>query len=312
MRRKLRFDEQARSVLQQLGLVSQRTRQQIHFDGAHCDAGESLFILQQLQAIEQGLYETPFGPLESDRLIPMDMSVPAGASEWGYDRVTATGLAQWLAADARDFASVEVERKRVTFPINSMGAEYWYTRLDLLAAEMSRMPLEPSLARAARRAIDSFRDQVLLQGDAGVGYSGFVNDPSVSVSPVAHGAWDGSAATADQIIAEINTDVELIRSVCKKVYSPDTLVVPPQVYAHLTTTARSTTSDTTIWEFIKKNNPYLKNLESVLQIAPVSEPGGIGPGVAGVGRALYYKRDPEVVVAKIAILVRAAPPRSKA
>lgn len=308
-RKKLRYDDQARAVLASLGVTHQGNA--LRFDGAHADAGESLFILQELQAIEQRLYETPFGPRKSEILIPHVNDVPAGAQEWGYDRVTPYGIAQWISADAKDIPLANVDRKRVTFPVKSMGMGYSYTREALMAALMANMPLETMEAMACRRGIDSFRDQVLLQGDASVGYTGFLNDPGVSISSLAHGAWDGTAATPDQIIAEVNAKVFLVGQTCKEVYWPDTLVVPPKVYSFLTTAPRSANSDTTIWQYIQKNNPTLKNLEMLLQLAPSSEPGGIGPGVGGVSRAVLYKRDPECLVAKIALLFEQLPPQMK-
>lgn len=303
MRKKLRHDALFREILNRLGMENSRTKETLRFDGAHSDAAESLFILQELQAIEQQLYETPFGPLDSKVLIPYDFSVPAGAMEWGYDRVTLHGMAQWIAANAKDLPRAEVSRTRATFPIQSMGDSYSYSRLDMLSAMMANMPLDPLLAQAARRAIDSFMDQVLLEGDATVGFSGFVNDANVSITAVAHGKWDGSAATPDQIIVEANRIVSDIGKTTKKNYYPDTLVLPPDQHAYVTTTPRSANSDTTIWEYIQKNNKYLKNIEMLLQAE--------GAGVGAVDRAIFYKRSPEVVVAKIAIPFEQLPPQQR-
>lgn len=305
MRKKLRFDRQTIDVLDGLGLaVNQNTP--VRFD-----AGEGLFILQELQAIEQQLYETPFGKLKAEMLIPYAFDVPEGAQEWGYDRVTAFGLAQWIAADAKDLPRVNVDRKRVTFPIYWSGLAYGYTRKDLQSAMMSSMPLDASLAKACRRGIDSHRNKVLLQGDDIVGLTGFLNDANVTVDTVANGAWDGTAATPDQIIAEFNQIIFLIGSLTKENYWPDTLVVPAQVYAHLTTTPRSSTSDTTIWEYMRENNQYIKRLEFLLELGPTTDEGGVGPGGGGAGRAIFYLRSPEVVVAKMATLFGQLPPQMK-
>jgi hypothetical protein len=302
MRKKLRFDAQTQNVLGALGLMTQQNTP-VRFD-----AGEGLFILQELQAIEQQLYETPFGLLKAEKFIPFQLDVPAGAQEWGYDRVTGFGLAQWIAADAKDLPTVNVDRQRVTFPIEWHGTSYTFTLKDLKAAAFSNMPLEASLAREARRAIDSHRNRVLLMGDATVGFSGFINDASVTQDTAANGAWDGSAATPDEIIQEFNRIIFLIGTLTKENYWPDTLLVPPMVYSYLTTTPRSATSDTTIWEFMRDNNQYIKSLDMLLELGPLTDEGGTAPGEGATGRAIFYKKSPDVVVAKIATMFEQLPP----
>lgn len=305
MRKKLRYDRQAITALDALGLTTAQNTP-VRFD-----AGEGLFILQELQVIEQRLYETPFGLLKSERLIPFQFDVPAGAQEWGYDRVTATGMAQWIAADAKDLPRVNVDRERVTFKIYWDGVAYGYTLKDLKAAMHSNMPLDDQLGRAARRACDAHRNKVLLAGDDIVGMTGFLNDANVTQDSVATGAWDGSGATPDEIIAEFNQKIFAIGTLTKENYWPDTLVVPPMVYAHLTTTPRSSTSDTTIWEYMRDNNDYIKNLDMLLELGPTTDSGGTGPGDSGTGRAIFYLKSPEVVVAKVATMFEQLPAQQK-
>lgn len=305
MRKKLRFDAQTIAVLGALGLMSQQNTP-VRFD-----AGEGLFLLQELQVIEQQLYETPFGQLKAEKLIPFQFDVPAGAQEWGYDRVTPSGMAQWIAADAKDLPSVNVDRERVTFPINWHGISYSYTLKDLKAAMFSGMPLEAMKARAARRGIDSHRNQVLLTGDDTLGYEGFINSSEVTQDTVANGKWDGTGATPDEIIQEFNQVIFLIGTLTRENYWPDTLCVPAMVYAYLTTTPRSSTSDTTIWEYMRDNNEYIKNLEMLVELGPTTDTGGEGVGDSGNGRAIFYKKSPDVVVAKIAVLFEQLPPQVK-
>lgn len=305
MRAKLRYDNHTRAILNELGLTYRNKT--LRFDGPHADAGESLFLIQELQAIEAKIAEQPLGPLDALNLIPLDESVPAGAREWGFDRITGYGIAQWVAADGKDLTRVEVKRERVTFPVKTMAAMYSFTREDLEAAAMANMPLDATLASEARRSIDSFKDKVWIEGDASVGMTGFLNDANVSIGSLAHGKWDGTAATPDQIIAEINGYVFAVMRTTKKAFIPDTLVVPTGVYGYITTAPRSAQSDMTIWEFIRKNNPFLKNLEMLLQSDTVAN-GGVGPGVSGVSRAVLYKRAPEVLTAKQAIGFDILPP----
>lgn len=274
------------------------------------DAAESLFIRQELQAVEQQAYDTPFGPMKSAMLIPQDFSIPEGAQEWGYDRIQPFGLAQWLSPGGRDMPFSDVSRARVLFPLRIMGMAYRYDRDDLQAAAFAGRPLDSTLAMAARRGIDAFRDQVQLTGDTLAGFKGFINASEVTATAVAHGKWDGTGATTDQIIAEINTSIMQIVMTTREVYWPDTLVVPNAVYSYLTTTPRSANSDTTIWEFIKANNPTLKSLEMLLQLGPTSDPGGTSPATAASGgRAIFYKRDIECVVAKGSVAFDQLPPQ---
>lgn len=255
------------------------------------DAADSALLYRELQAIEAKVLEQPFPEFLSPKLIPYDtQSVPRGALEWGFYRLTPAGMARWIASNVNDLPRVSLAKVRVTFPIREMAIAAAYTWAEIEAARTSGFALEAAQVAAARRGINAFTDKVLIEGDASVGLTGFANDPLIPITTVA-AVW--SAATADAIIADMNTGGFAIWNTSKHLYQADTLALPPTQFAKITTTPRSASSDSTIWNFFLNNSPFIRNIIVVPQLATA--------GVGGGPRAVIYKRDPEVVEAKIAI-----------
>lgn len=267
--------------------------------GWRSDSAPSLFLQRELQDIEKKIYETPFAPLKADQLIPVK-TIARGAQEAGYDRITHYGMARWLAASAKDLPSVNAERRRFLYPVKSLGAQYEYTQDDIDAAQMAGMPLDDTLARAARRAIDTFRNSVALEGDAAIGMTGFVNDPSVPSGNATTGNWLGGA-TPDQILADLNQMPIDVRTQTKEVYEADTLALPTSLHGYVATTPRSANSDTTILEYFLKANPQIKEVVPMLELEEA--------GAGGTGRAICYKKDLEILEQAVAIPFEQMPPQ---
>ena len=268
----------------------------------HLDAAQSAFFQRELLAVQKRVYEQPFGPLLADELIPANTSIDPGAEFYAYDKITQAGMAQWLASGATDLPRVAVSKIRVVVPLKSYGASYGWTVQEIRAAKYAGLPLSDRLARTARRVIDTFRNTKHLLGDTSLGWSSFINDASVPVGNAVNGLWQNAATTGDKILQDINQALTDIRTTTKRAYQADTIVVPPNAYTKLTTTARGASTDTTIWQYFQKNfvgdvQPKLVMLEDL---------AGIGAG--GTDRMIVYKRDPEVLEAAVPIVYSEEPP----
>lgn len=273
----------------------------VGLSGEHADAADQAFIRIQLQAIQAQVEETPFGPLKAQLLIPVQVDIPEGAREWGFDRILHYGEAQFLAPGATDIPLTNVEKKRITFPMKSIGTGYAFTIMDAMAARMANMPLENELALAAKQVIASKFDSAWLNGDASVGWEGFVNSSIVPQAEAGTGDWLNVVTTPAQIIADMHEAVTAVRVSVKenKLLLPDTIAMPIAQWAYISTTARSTTSETTILEYFLAQHPEITLVEPLAQLA--------GAGVGGSDRMMIYKRDPKVVVAKASVLFRQLP-----
>lgn len=265
--------------------------------GWRADAAPSLFLQRELQDIEGRMYETPFAPLKADLLIPV-RQIARGAQESGHDRVTHFGMARWLAGSAKDLPRVNAQRRRTLFPVRSMAVEYVFNQEEIEAAAMSSQPLQDTMARAARRAIDTFRNKVAMSGDSDLGMTGFTNDPNVPAGNATNGSWN--TASADDIIHDLNEAWIDVWTQSKEAFRPDTMAIPTSLYGLISSTPRSANSDTTILAYFLANQEFVRNVVPVLELETA--------GAGSTGRLICYLKDIEVLEQPVAIPFEQRPP----
>jgi hypothetical protein len=199
-------------------------------------------------------------------------------------------MAKLLANYAQDLPNVEISGKEVTRKVYGEGVAFGYSVNDIRAAKMAGKPLQRRKAEAARRALLQLENKLAFEGDAATEIPNFVQNPNINnVVPVpgASTTTDWASKTPDEIIADVTSMTSAIRDVSNGVEAPDTLLLPEAQYTLISTTPRSSTSDTTIYDFILKSNPFI---EQIIAVYPLkgSAPAG---GYAGTDAAILYKRD---------------------
>jgi hypothetical protein len=265
------------------------------------DSAPSLFLQRELQDIEAQAYRTPFAPLDADRLIPI-RNIARGAQESGYDRITHYGMAKWVGSNGQDIARVNATRRRFTFPVRSMALSYVYSQDEIDAAAMAGVPLNAEYAMATRQGIDSFRNQVAMIGDASVSMTGLLNNANVPVGNATYGSWATNAVSnPDRVIFDLNDIWIDIWTLTKKVFVPDTIAIPVDLYGLISSSRVSTVSDTTILEFFLRSQKVITTVEPILECS--------GAGVGATNRMLCYKKDPTVLEQAVAIAFEVLPPQ---
>ena len=83
--------------------------------------------------------------------------------------------------------------------------------------------------------------------------------------------------TADQIIRDVNGVISQVRTQSKDIHRANTVLMPLEQYAYISSAPRSSTTDTTILSFLQANNPGVK-FTAVLELDGVS---GVDKMVAG-------------------------------
>lgn len=244
------------------------------------DATSSMFVATQLQEIETKLYESPKAPLKSDVLIP-PIPVSRGVRERGYDRITSRGMAKFIAGNGTDYPLVNADKRRYLTTMHDVGIGYEYTQADLEAAAYGNVPLDATYAAAARDGTERLIDQAWLIGSADIGATGLFNDPNVPRGNAGVGNW--AAATADQILADLNEIARAVWVTTREHATADTLVMSPERLALIRSLPRSTNSDTTVARFFLENQEYIKGIESSSYLSTA--------GVGGTQRMVAYRRN---------------------
>lgn len=265
--------------------------------GITVDSAESVFVERQLVSLRSKLYEVKRGPYQARTLFPVTTEDDPGATTISYQVMDAVGVAKIISDYAKDFPRVDAFVREEFFPIKGIGASFGYSIDELRKAAFAKRPLSTMKSNAARRAMDQEFERVALLGDSANGLVGAFALANVPVLTAATKAATGTTwgngtgtgagnASPDEILADMNKLVSTVRTTTSDNEYIDTILMPIAQMQLISTKARSTTSDTTILQFFKANNPGI-DVVAVPRIA--------GKGVAGVDRMMGYRKDPDVI-----------------
>lgn len=257
------------------------------------DAEEAVwgYFRNQVAQINTRVYEQVYPEIRYTQLVPIEDNPDPWVQLIQYTATDGVGQAQWIHANANDVPLVETQRQVAAVPVHMAGIGYGFNEEELAVAARMGMPLQDRKAALARRAAEEFIDRVALFGDASLGFSGLINSAAVTAGSVSGGLW--TAKTPAAILADINAALVGINTASATVEMADTILLPTARYMHIANTARSDTSDTTILEFLRRNNAY-----TIETGAPLTVRGLRGLETAGSGgtmRMVTYRRSPDVV-----------------
>ena len=252
------------------------------------DAAESVFFARELEYVKAKTYDIKYPALKARQFVPVSNEVPSGAVEVTYEQYNRVGRAQIIQPGATDIPRVDVYGTEFSRPVRWGGAAYGYNLIEIRQAMMAGKPLSSKKAATARRVQEELLDEVASIGAPSYGIAtGFINNATlVAAVHAATAAWDLPGTTADQIIGDVQTLYSAIVNATEGIEYPDTLLIPDSQYAALATRPRSTTSDTTILNFLLKSIPELTAIEPWWRLKNAAVGGA-------TDRAIMYKRSPE-------------------
>jgi hypothetical protein len=191
-----------------------------------------------------------------------------------------------------------VTREKFETTVSMAAIGYGYNLEELGTAQLLGMNLSADKASAARRVAEEKIDAVAFAGDATKGFTGLVNasSPTATTAPA-----DGTASattfvskTPDQILRDINGQLTGIFTGTLGAEIADTLLLPYSVLLDLSTRRIDTVNQTTILEWIEKNNIYTRTTGQPLTIRGVF--GYLDTaGASSTKRMVAYRRSPEVL-----------------
>lgn len=257
------------------------------FKSLNLDAAGDVFFARQLEYVQAKIYEYQYAALKAFEYIPINYDIPAGA-----EYVTATGFqsvgrARIINSYADDLPEAGLLGTQLTNPVQGIGTSYRYSHQEIRAAQFGNLNLSLRLAQAARRANDQLVNDLAIAGDPVTGLTGLVNNPAVPIITVpATGVGPSTlwtTKTPEQILADLNLVVNQVVVQSNGVEQPDTLLLPLAQYTLIASTPRSANSDLTILQYFLMNNPFIKRVDWLAQLA--------GAGTLGRNVMIAYERD---------------------
>jgi hypothetical protein len=267
------------------------------------DANESVFFANQLTAIKGRTYDVQYPEFKAKAMIPVSSEAGPGADTILYRQFDSVGLFKLVGNYADDFPVSDVKGKEFSVVVKSIGGSYVYNLQEIRAAQMAGLPLTQRKANACRQAYEQLVNEYGWMADGSATYGGlygfFFNANTTKAASKNGKAWDGTAS-ADEIIEDVGYAVGRIRTLTKGVEEPNMCIMPPAQYTHISTTPRSTTSDTTILEFLQKAFPNI-TFDWVNECADVENTEGNRPSgtASGVDVCVIYRRSPDKLTFEI-------------
>jgi hypothetical protein len=245
-----------------------------------------VFLARELETILARTFEVEYADIKYSSLIPISTEVGPGADSFTYRVFDKQGSMKVITDKAQDLPRADVLRKEVTHPVRSLGASFAYTIQETRAAAMvPGMNLEQRRANAVRRAYEEKVQEIAYFGDSASGMKGFFNNDQVD--KVVPNKWFDTATTDEMLELLNEVPTRLVQNSNMK-EMPNTMLVPYDVYRIISTTPRSTTSDTTVMEFYLRTNPMITAIEPINEL----EAGKSG-GSLSKDRVVVYDRSPD-------------------
>lgn len=259
-----------------------------------------LFLSRELETILSRSFETQYADIKYSQVLPISTEVASGSDSYTYRIFDAQGSMKMIADKGSDLPRADVLRKEVTLPVRSLGASFAYTIQETrAAAQVPGMNLEQRRANAVRRAYEEKVQDVAFFGDAPSGMTGLFN--SSNVDKIVPNKWFDTATT-DEMLEILNEAATRIVNGSNQKETPNTLLVPyDSVYRIISTTARSTTSDTTVMEFFLRTNPFIRSIEPINELSA-------SKSVLSKDTIIAYDRSPEKLQLHIPQTLEFLPP----
>lgn len=247
-----------------------------------------VFLARELEKVLARVFEVQYADIKYANIIPVSTEVGNGAESYTYRIFDAQGSMKVITDKVKDLPRADVLRREVTHPVRSLGGSFGYTVQETRAAALTPgLNLEQRRANAVRRAYEEKVQQIAYYGEAPVGMKGFFNNSDID--KIVANKWFGDGTITTEEMLEILNEgpTRLVQNSNMKEY-PDTMLVPYNVYRVISTTPRSTTSDTTVMEFFLRTNPMINRIEPINELEPGKSNGNLSKD-----RMIVYKRDPD-------------------
>lgn len=256
------------------------------------------FLISQQSVIEPTVYQMRYQEIQYPNLIPVDTSAPEWINSVTYFSMDGVGQAQWFSGKAHDMPNVDLSREKFETGVHMAGIGYGYDLEELGKAQLLGMNLTSDKASLARRVSEEKIDQVAFGGDATKGFTGLVNatTPTATTAPAdgTGSATTFASKTPDQVLRDINGQLAGIFTGTLGGEIADTLLLPYSVLLDLSTRRIDAVNQTTILEWIERNNIYTRTTGQPLTIR-----GLFGyldaSGAGGTKRMIAYRRSPDVL-----------------
>lgn len=249
------------------------------------------FLEGQREYIEPTIYEVRYRDLMYAEVVPVSSEAGPWADTITYESLDQRAKAEFVAVGSGTMPLADVSMDRTSSLVQHGALGYKYSLQELRVAQHLNRDLDTRRAQAVRRGVEELAQSTCFLGNTAHGLPGFLNNALIPSAAAGTGTW--SAATADQIINDVNDLLEAIWTNTEQVELPDTLLLPTAQFALISRKLVGVEHNRTLLEVLMKQNIYFARTGQQLTIKPLSELVGIGAG--STDRMVAYRKAPDVL-----------------
>jgi hypothetical protein len=262
-----------------------------------------LFLERQLEYIRPQVFETVYADIKYPTILPVTSEAGNAAQQFTFRIMDSTGEFKLISDAADDLPRADISQTEKSIVIRSFGGSFGYTVQELRAAQMANIALEQRRAAAVRRAYEEKVEEIAMFGEASASLAGFFNNATVDVLQADKWFTD-SGTTANEMLELLNYGVTAIVNSTQMKEQPDTILMPYEDFRVISTQRNSDSSDVTVLEYFLRTNPFITNIQPILQLD--KDKSGLS-----TNRMVVYKRDPAKVQLHIPQPLELFPPQQR-
>lgn len=194
----------------------------------------------------------------------------------------------WLGDEANTTPSPNFDAERIIRQVRSLAYTLKIQNLEEQRAMLTSVDIVNGKMYALQQAHQFNQDKYIYIGDDTINVTGLINDPDVSQGNAVYGNWIN--ADPDQIIYDITEALTAANENSAFAVNSSAILLPYAQYNYIYSTPRSSISDTTILQFILRNNTSIANGVD-LKIFPVK--WLLNAGEDDTQRMVVYNNDTE-------------------
>lgn len=276
------------------------------------DAQDSYFLSNQLQSFDPTTYYHLVPGVVGRKLIPAVPGVSPNMPVYKFKMARLRGQTKLGGPHTKGQPTVSVVRTEETQAIKVIEDSIAYSIDELRAARESNQNLPQDNQLAAVTGVEQKIDLMLALGDTLSGIPGIANNTNIASTNGA-ALWL-SAATPDQIIADVTSIISLTQDALKQGQLPGSelpffdqfsLYLPVKHLTKIMTTRLGATNDITIYKFITDNFAMLKSIRPwwrldtanggnpMAVLVPALDNGQMNPFAGGALLPLDFEMLPE-------------------
>ncbi len=240
-------------------------------------------FFRELELIETEVQQVEYAdlPFASGKIVPLDIQNKPAKTSVTYRQTSKLGSFALQRNYSSALPMIEVLSEEFTQKVYKYAGGYWYSDDDILTASETGWDIESEKVSGVKEASEQLLNTLIAFGDSRIGMHGFLNDPNILYSYAPY-TIDSNSETF-QILALLHDTVTAVVKLTKQIEKPDTLILPVDQFHYLTTTMISDKLQLTLMEWFLKSSPYIKNVESINELA--------GAGDGGTDMMKVYRRD---------------------